>query len=227
MENKERFARLVDTADLVELCSVAFDYPTPQLVKGVVEGTFFADWRECCSSLGLALPAAVDLDAIAREYAGQDPAELFETLREAYSLLYLIPRDRQRIFLYESAFLYKADGNEGVPTLFRSRSTLEVDEMMASMDVVPTRKNQDPSDSIYAELEFLSFLLTRAAAAVMANDQARYEKAIAMVESFAAKHVLNWVPAFLGATHERSQGFYGIMAQLMQPVFEKETFVVR
>ena len=94
----------------------------------------------------------------------------------------------------------------GIPTLFRSPVTLDVERQMREAGVVAKNGRKEPCDSVFEEFEFLSYLFAKQADALsrMADDEA-----VAWGErarTFARDHVLAWLPQFMRRTQELADG---------------------
>ena len=74
-----------------------------------------------------------------RHNMGFMAADLLADMRIVYSRLYLAPGGHTPIFPYESAFLHVERGMKGVPALFRTSVTLDVERLMREAGVVAQR----------------------------------------------------------------------------------------
>ena len=127
MGREEAVKRAVGKADAFELVSCAFAYPDERLAQGLVDGSFADDARACLLDAG-ADPAAADSTAEAlAAWRDASAADLLADMRIVYSRLYLAPGGHTPIFPYESAFLHVERGMKGVPALFRTPVTLDVE----------------------------------------------------------------------------------------------------
>lgn len=139
----------------------------------------------------------------------------FDELRREYTRLYLSPGAQVLVFPYESAFIHVESGHEGVPALFRTPITLDVESQMREAGVMPKNARKEPCDSIFQEFEFLSYLYGSLAAAIQ-QDDVDAEKAWQMrIDRFLDSHALRWMPAFMERTIQHSGGsVYGAFAQV-------------
>ncbi|MEC4273160.1 molecular chaperone TorD family protein [Adlercreutzia sp. R25] len=210
MVNREAaIRRYIGLADCCELLSETFKYPTERLISSLLDGSYLEDCIHSVEDAG-AEPSQLD-SAIENIQAlsSSSPNSLLDSARKGYSLLYLAPGSKVPVFPYESPFRFVADQREGVPSLFRSQITLDVERQMAAAGVLPCDRNKEPSDSIWREFSFLSFLLGSAAAALCAEDVASAGQWIERARTFWSSHAQRWVPDFMLRTAEcaRSEAF--------------------
>ena len=196
MGREEAVKRAVGKADAFELLSCAFAYPDERLAQGLVDGSFADDARACLLDAG-ADPAAADSTAEAlAAWRDASAADLLADMRIVYSRLYLAPGGHTPIFPYESAFLHVERGMKGVPALFRTPVTLDVERLMREAGVVAKNARKEPCDSVFEEFEFLSYLYAKLADALNCDDA---EAVAAWTER---EHAQAWLPAFMQRTQE-------------------------
>ena len=152
-------------ADLCELLSVAFRFPTAELACALADGGFADDARNCLVEAGFGTDEAERACALLDGFAGADARDLFAELRKGYSLLFLAPGADVPVWPYEAAFRHVAEHKQGAPMLFRAPITLNVEHMMAEAGVRPTDARKEPADSVADEFAFLSYLYGKAAEA--------------------------------------------------------------
>ena len=158
MGREEVVRRAVGKADAFELLSCAFAYPDERLAQGLVDGSFADDARACLLDAGTDLATA---DSVAESFAlwrDATTADVLADMRIVYSRLYLAPGGHTPIFPYESAFLHVERGMKGVPALFRTPVTLDVERLMREAGVVAKNARKEPCDSVFEEFELLSYL---------------------------------------------------------------------
>lgn len=154
MEGSEKEIRLrqaIGQADLCELLSVAFSFPNENLAQALANGTFVSDGIACMVDVGADETSLEGGRQAMSHFGGRDVYELFGSMRKAYSLLYLAPGSDVKVFPYEAAFRFVAEGREGTPTLFRSPITLDVERFMAEAGVATIKGRTEPCDSIFEE----------------------------------------------------------------------------
>ena len=135
----------------------------------------------------------VFLEALAA-WRDASAADLLADMRIVYSRLYLAPGGHTPIFPYESAFLHVERGMKGVPALFRTSVTLDVERLMREAGVVAKNARKEPCDSVFEEFEFLSYLNCDDAEAVAAWTE--------RIQTFEREHAQAWLPAFMRRTQE-------------------------
>lgn len=209
--NKElRLLNTVGKADMCELLSHAFAFPDKELASALTDGSFTADCASCLADAG-----CEDADGlvVGLQAALAAKPSLYELMRREYSLLFLNPA-KVVVYPYESAFLHRELEREGSPSLFRSSVTLDVESHMRGAGVMAKDGRTEPCDSVYRELEFLSFLYGSLASAIQqknAEAEALWQN---RTSRFLEQHVLRWVPLFMKRTVEHShEGVYGALAQ--------------
>lgn len=220
MESGDRsLKRAIGMSDLASLLSIAFRFPEDEeLARALADGSFLDDWRaswqDACGDVSADDKALIERSASAFAEAGQDG------LRKEFSRLFLTPGVDVPIWPYESAFRHRAMGAPGVPSLFRSRITLDVEQQMSEAGVRFSRDRTEPADSVFVELEFLAFLHANEAEAIRrAADAELWESRIA---SFAEDHVLMWLPAFMEDCVQQSRiEAYRCLAELGRRYLEE------
>lgn len=202
-------------ADTFELLSFAFAFPTESLAQALVEGSFQADLNDCLAELGISEQFSLEDSANAQE--------LFESMRQEYSRLYLSPGKLVVIYPYESAFIFKKNNIDGFPTLINSPTTIAVEKAMAQAGALPQTARTEPVDSVWGECEFMRFLLTQALAynlneASLENSQDSNDWLVA-AQAFFSEHMVQWLPDFMSMTAEHSRSaFYRNLAQAAEAV---------
>ena len=133
MGQEEDLKQAVGLADACELLSYAFAYPDERLAQGLVDGALADDARACLSDAANGANANAEAVAAAeglRAWEGASVEETLSAMRKTYSRLYLAPGGHTPIFPYESAFLHVERGLPGIPALFRTAVTLDVERHM-------------------------------------------------------------------------------------------------
>lgn len=219
MDQGNDLRRVVGLADLCEIMSLLFAYPSEDVAQGLCDGRLVEDALACLVDSGLSQTEAEALVVGFSSFDGCDPSSLRTQLGKDYSLLYLAPGCEVPIHPYESAFRHVALGCEGVPVLFRSSSTLDVERLMLDMGALPESSRVEPVDSIWGELAFLAVLYGSLFAAWHRGDSGAVESMSSKIAFFVSGHVLPWMPDFMKKTMERSRntasaGAYAVFAEL-------------
>jgi TorA maturation chaperone TorD len=206
----EELKQVVAYADLCALFSAAFEFPSSRLAAALASGSFTADLCGCLEELGI-LPESIwpkkdmkgDLPSLAE---GTDADTLLAELRREYSRLYLVPGKGALVYPYESAFRHVADGREGMPVLFISPVTIDVEKWMRRYDALPESAAKEPVDSISCELGFLRMLFISLANALHQGSQEDAAGWQQEIEAFRSAHIDTWGGAFMEQTiaHTRS-----------------------
>lgn len=212
MGQEEDLKQAVGLADACELLSYAFAYPDERLAQALVDGALADDAQACLSDAGVAANGAnVKANAEAapeglRAWQGASVEETLSVMRKTYSRLYLAPGGHTPIFPYESAFLHVERGLPGIPALFRTSVTLDVERHMREAGVAAKNGRKEPCDSVFEEFEFLSYLHAKRAEALHCNDGERAAAWARRIGAFEEEHVSMWLPTFMRRTQELAEG---------------------
>ena len=194
--------RVVGLADSCELLGCVFSYPDERLARGLVDGSVVHDVIDCLRDAGAEPQAQLcveQLTALVSVESSCDDcaAELLSRLRRDYTALFLAPGMHVPVFPYESAFRHRAAGATGVPVLFRSPVTLDVEGQMREAGVVPADARTEPVDSVWNEFTFLSYLFGKQAEAVETDDVEAEARWAGAAGCFWSEHGALWLPAFM------------------------------
>lgn len=203
--NCKYLKHIVGLADACELMSESFSFPTKELVTALIDNTYIADARSCLSDIEASPDVGICHSPSSAESRSSCMQAMFEDLRRSYTMLYLMPAGAVRIWPYESAFRYRAEGCGGTPTLFRSRHQIDVERHMREAGVMPNDSRREPSDSVWNEFAFLSFLYGSLAAALHEGCDADVVACRRRIVSFWSEHASRWLPAFMGQTRVEAE----------------------
>lgn len=212
MEREEALKRVVGKADLCELLSCAFSYPDIRTAEALVEGTLADDAQACIDDAALGIKTNAETVDALRAWSQEPIDEVLTGMRRVYTKLYLSPGGNAPVFPYESAFLHVECGAEGVPALFRTPVTLDVEHCMREAGVIAKNGRKEPCDSVYEEFEFLSYLYAEQAETLRIGDDDEAIRRESQAEAFLDKHVMKWMPRFMERTHELADGPYAALA---------------
>lgn len=206
MERHDEVTKAVGRADMCELLACAFAFPDERLAAGLCDGALTVDAEACLRDAGADEAVAREVADDLRAWAGSDAVELRARMRKTYSRLYLAPGGHTPIFPYESAFLHVERELPGVPVLFRSPVTLDVERQMHEAGVAAKNERKEPCDSVFEEFEFLSYLYAKQADALThaADDEA--DAWAERARTFARDHACAWMPQFMHRTRELADG---------------------
>lgn len=224
-------------ADMAELFSAAFSFPSLELTQALCSGAFTHDLLACLSELDASEDQLQRAEVLSREFCVQnsqnDATSLLDKLKKEYSRLYLAPGKLVVIYPYESAFCFVERGGEGFPTLFVNPITIDVEAYLRRADALPDDYRKEPVDAIFRELDFLRLLYTHIAASLnevasegteTSDDVKTRDNAVLWIEqlrSFRTTHINNWVPRFLERTREETHHeIYSHLSELALLSFE-------
>lgn len=202
MEREEALRRAIGHADGYELLSCAFSYPDERLANGLVDGSVAQDARACLLDAGVSETAARKATDRLDAWRGAHAAKLLSLMRVSYSHLYLTPGGHTPVQPYESAFLHVERGLPGVPSLFRTQVTMDVERQMREAGVAAKNARKEPCDSVFGQFEFLSFAHAKLAEALNDDDKAAASLWEERLHVFEEEHARVWLPSFLRRTQE-------------------------
>lgn len=215
MGREEAVRRAVGKADGYELLSCLFAYPDERVANGLVDGAIAEDARTCLVDAGVAQSEAEQVGDALRSWRGASAADLLSEMRIAYSRLYLAPGGHTPVQPYESAFFHVERGLPGIPSLFRTPVTMDVERCMRESGVAAKNARREPCDSVFEEFEFLSYLYAKLADALSGDDGESAAGWTERLRAFEDEHALAWLPAFMRRTRELAgDGPYAAFAGL-------------
>ncbi len=164
---------------------------------------------------------AREIEGLLRKICKDNVEDLFHRLRRDHTVLYLLPGGEAAVWPYEAAFRHGSLGHDGLPVLFRSPCQLDVERHMREAGVMPADARREPSDSVWNELSFLSYLYGSLAAALHEDRDDDAALWRARIAAFWNEHASRWLPDFMKQTQEAvarlSRGAeYGVFAALGQ-----------
>lgn len=204
MGSSEELRRVIGLADAYELLSYAFAYPDERLVQGLVDGSLADDARVCLLDAGSPVETADEVGEALRAWRGSSADDVLSDMRKTYSRQYLAPGGHTPIFPYESAFLHVERGLSGVPALFRTPVTLDVERHMREAGVVAKNARKEPCDSVFEEFEFLSYLYAKRADALHCDEDESARTWGERIRAFEEEHASIWLPSFMRCTQEQA-----------------------
>lgn len=207
--------RAVGKADAFELLSCVFAYPDERVARGLVDGSIADDARACLLDAGVAEDESQAVADALGAWRGADVGEVHASMRIEYSRLYLAPGGHTPVQPYESAFLHVERDLPGVPSLFRTPVTMDVERCMLEAGVKAKNGRKEPCDSAFEEFEFLSYLYAKLADALHCNDDEGAAVWTKRIKAFEGAHASAWLPSFMTCTQERAgDGPYAAFAAL-------------
>ena len=220
---------VIGLADCCELLGIAWAFPTEELVNGIQNDAFCQDAQAAMIDAGIAETAAQTLVGQFKQSCDSileaENDTLFDTMRHAYTRLFLTPGGHTPVFPFESAFLFAQSGTHGVPTLFVSRTTADVEHCMRQAGVQAKNARKEPADAIWNEFAYLAFVFGSLAQALQSEDEAVAQKWVEHATTFLEKHALAWLPDFMEKTVVESQAYevppvYASLAEMSKPILD-------
>ena len=156
----------LNRSDLYQLLAIAFRDPTPELVEGLLSGTFRADAADCVQWLNadsvIFDQALSELDSFAVDNAGRDPEQILHEMQVEYFRLFIGSKE-PAVFPYHTMYSEERDGFNSV--LFTSPTARATEKAYKDAGVSLVSVQAEPPDHIATELEFLMYLCAQEAAA--------------------------------------------------------------
>ena len=188
---------MISLADAYQLLAISLRYPTEELAQGIADGTFAADLADCMSELEL----EDDAKAAQAAFAAAQDVQL-SAMRTEYTGLFLVPK-KEKVFIYESRFLYPKDANPKDYMMFVSPCALHAEQCYKDAGVRVRKDLNEPSDHAATEMEFMSHLYRCAAQAV---SDAKDERIWLMrAKAFHKAHIAKWMADFCTQLEETTQ----------------------
>ena len=189
---------MISLADVHQLLAIALRYPTEELAGGIADGSFAADLTACMEELGL-----TDAAANARAALNGIGAEgLLTAMRTEYTGLFLVPK-KEKVFIYESRFLYPKDANPKDYMMFVSPCALHAEQCYKDAGVRVKKTLNEPSDHAATEMEFMSHLYRCAAQTVADSKDERIW--LMRARAFHKAHIAKWMADFCTKLEETTQ----------------------
>ena len=188
---------MISLADAYQLLAIALRYPTEELAQGIADGTFAADLADCMSELGL----EDDAKAAQTAFAAAQDVQL-SAMRTEYTGLFLVPK-KEKVFIYESRFLYPKDANPKDYMMFVSPCALHAEQCYKDAGVRVKKDLSEPSDHAATEMEFMSHLYRCAAQALSKGEDERIW--LLRAKAFHKAHIAKWMANFCIQLSETTQ----------------------
>lgn len=189
---------MISLADAYQLLAIALRYPTEELAGGIADGSFSADLAACLEELGL-----TDAAANARAALNGISAEgLLTAMRTEYTGLFLVPK-KEKVFIYESRFLYPKDANPKDYMMFVSPCALHAEQCYKDAGVRVKKALNEPSDHAATEMEFMSHLYRCAAQALADGKDERIW--LMRAKAFTKAHIAKWMADFCTQVEETTE----------------------
>lgn len=196
----------LNRSDLYQLLAIAFRDPTPELVEGLLAGTFRSDASDCVSWLNTDSfvfdQALSELEQFAINHAEHDPEQILHEMQVEYFRLF-IGSSEPVVFPYQTMYSEERD-NLGDYVLFTSPTAQATEKAYKEAGVSLASSQVEPPDHIATQLEFLMYLCTQEVAAWKNNDieeaKNRRRQERAFVDNFLGK----WVFSFCSAVKENT-----------------------
>ncbi|MBR2942217.1 MAG: molecular chaperone TorD family protein [Clostridia bacterium] len=189
---------IISLADAYQLLAIALRYPTQELAQGIADGSFAADLADCITELGLCDAA----EAAKALFAAAQQDDLLTAMRTEYTGLFLVPK-KEKVFIYESRFLYPKDANPKDYMMFVSPCALHAEQCYRDAGVRVKKDLNEPSDHAATEMEFMSHLYRCTAQAISRGEDAGVW--LTRAKAFHKTHISKWFSAFCMQLEETTQ----------------------
>jgi len=189
---------MISLADAYQLLAIALRYPTEELAQGIADGSFAADLTDCMAELGL----KEDSERTQAAFAALQQDAGLSAMRTEYTGLFLVPK-KEKVFIYESRFLYPKDANPKDYMMFVSPCALHAEQCYKDAGVRVKKDLNEPSDHAATEMEFMSHLYRCAAQAISKGEDGRIW--LMRAKAFHKAHIAKWMADFCTQLSETTQ----------------------
>lgn len=199
-------------AELFSCASACFSYPDAAFSKSLYESSFAKQLLGALEDARLsevAFPDGIADDAgeffadRLRGYAQSGEEETLHRVRRAYTDVFL-GMPEPRVPMTESEFMAWQGGESALA--FANPCALDVKRLYRQVHVTMAPGRNDPADTVYAELEFLSYLLARGG-----------ESNLLLFDVFSTDHFERWAQPFAEAVEDAStEGVLVVGARLLR-----------
>ena len=189
--------KMISLADAYQLLAIALRYPTEALAQGIADGSFAADLTDCMAELGL----KEDSERTQAAFAAEQQDAGLSAMRTEYTGLFLVPK-KEKVFIYESRFLYPKDANPKDYMMFVSPCALHAEQCYKDAGVRVKKDLNEPSDHAATEMEFMSHLYRCAAQAKSAGEDEHIW--LTRAEAFHTMHLSKWFASFCTQLEEQT-----------------------
>lgn len=198
-------------SDFYQLLSVSLQWPSGELVRAILDGSYLADGLNILAELAC---REQDLQAVKaafeplREKAG-DANILLTALRREYTRLFNHP-EQPVIDIYESVFLSKQKGGVELKDVFLNPVTADVERCYRAAGLI--NKSREPADHLVAELEFMMYLYRNKGQALQEGNEEQAAQLEEHIKAFVDRHLGNWCPALFALleTHAQVPFYQGV-----------------
>ena len=214
----------LNRSDLYQLLAIAFRDPTPELVEGLLSGTFRADAADCVQWLNadsvIFDQALSELDSFAVDNAGRDSEQILHEMQVEYFRLFIGSKE-PAVFPYHTMYSEERDGFNSV--LFTSPTAQATEKAYKDAGVSLVSVQAEPPDHIATELEFLMYLCAQEAAAWKNGDIDQARKRRRQEREFVDEFLGKWIFSFCRAITEKSNNeAYKAFASLAKAYLQVE-----
>lgn len=216
---------LTALADAYALLAAMFQYPDKLIAENLAGGAMVEDAASIAEELGLPQEQLALIKGAQEQIAAQlsSAEEPLRALRIEYTNLFNHP-EKPQIHIYEGLFIDDervAAGKKSFGSLmFISQAALDAERCYKAAGLRRSSEINIPADCITTELEFLSFLHTEKARALMEEDAAAADSWQEKIDEFNRIHTRKWHHLFFKRCVERSEGVYGALGSVACLIYD-------
>jgi len=209
------------TSDFYQLLSVSLQWPSGELARAILDGSFREDGLSILAELGC---GEKELQAARAALAGLDGEAhdvnvLLTSLRREYTRLFNHP-EQPVLELYESVFLSRHNGEPEVKEAFVNPVAADVERCFREAGLVI--KSREPADHLVAELEFMMYLYGNLGKARQEGQVEEADRIEGQIQAFVAQHLGKWCQAFFDRLEAQAQlPFYRAVGAVAQSGLRK------
>ena len=227
--NEYDIRKAIATSDMFQLLSILLYLPTPEIVKGLSDGSLSQDILIVLSELGFSVEIVEEFEKgfLLMQNSDQTGEKLLTEMRREYTRLFFHPREPE-IAIYETMFRYDSKTGESQPSLYISPAALDAERCYKKAGLAMSKEINEPSDHMAIELEFMTYLYTQKAIALKNNLEEEISRRDAEIIEFKEAHLKKWAIAFFNklATVNHSN-YYKIIGEIgsifMTDILETKT----
>lgn len=195
--NEHDFQKAIAISDMFQLLSMLLYIPTPEIVKGLRDGSLSEDLIAILVELGFSTETVDEFKQAFLQFQTNKQTEekLFREMRREYTRLFSHPQNPE-IHIYETMFRYDSKTDENRPSLYISPAALDAERCYKKAGLAMSKEMNEPSDHMGTEMEFMTYLYTQKAIALKNNSQEEITRRDTEIIEFKDAHLKKWAVAF-------------------------------
>lgn len=225
----QELKRHTASSDYYALLRLLLQAPNRELIGGLVQGLIFDDFKSICEELNIDRESTDEMRSLFASLHSSldDSEETQSTLRREYTRLFSHPK-KPLIPFFESTFIDAERVRSGKRStqarLFVNPIAMAAERSYKEAGLSIGAHLNLPADCITTELEFMGYLHTQIAQALMDGDEAKVAHTNELMSDFWENHIATWIPRFSERCIEEDQtGLYSAVGAMSKLLFSYET----